>query len=186
MVKRLVVGVSGASGAPLAVEALKALREAEVETHVVLTHGAQLTLKQECNLESLEGLADFIYDNRDIGAKPASGSFLTDGMIVVPCSMKTVAGIAGGYSENLLLRAADVTLKEGRKLVLAARETPFSPIHLRNLYELSRMGARIVPPMLTYYQRPKSVEEMTRHIVGKLLDQFNIDVPGFCRWAGME
>ena len=186
MTKRLIVGISGASGAPLAVELLKVLRTAGVESHVVLTRGGALTLKQECGMDGLEGLADVLYDNRDISARPASGSFKTDGMLVVPCSMKTVAGICSGYSDNLLLRAADVTLKEGRKLVLAPRETPFSPIHLRNLYELSRMGAAIVPPMLTYYQRPGSVEEMTRHMVGKLLDRFGIDTPGFQRWEGME
>ena len=185
MAKRLLVGISGASGASLALGVLNTLRAAGVETHVVLTRGGSLTLRQECGIDTLEGLADVLYDNRDIGACPASGSFRTDGMLVVPCSMKTAAGIVSGYSDNLLLRAADVTLKEGRKLVLAPRETPFSPIHLRNLYELSRMGVSIVPPMLTYYQRPESVEEMTHHMVGKLLDQFGIDTPGFCRWEGM-
>ena len=147
MAKRLIVGISGASGAPLAVELLKILRTVGVETHVVLTRGGALTLKQECDMDGLEGLADVLYDNRDIGARPASGSFKTDGMLVVPCSMKTVAGICSGYSDNLLLRAADVTLKEGRKLVLAPRETPFSTIHLRNLYELSRMGGTMATPI---------------------------------------
>lgn len=105
---------------------------------------------------------------------------------MVPCSMKTVAGIHSGYADNLLLRAADVTLKEERKLVLAARETPLSPVHLRNLYELSLMGVTILPPMLSYYQQPKTLEEATNHIVGKLLDQFGLELPDYRRWEGME
>ena len=144
-----------------------------------------MTLRQECGMDSVADLADVIYDNQDIGAAPASGIFQALGMIVIPCSMKTVAGIHSGYSDNLLLRAADVTLKERRKLVLVARETPLSTIHLRNLYELSQMGAIIVPPMLSFYQKPDSLEEMTNHIVGKVLDQFGIDMPGFHRWEGM-
>lgn len=185
MKQRLVIGISGASGAPLAVALLKALKETDIETHVMITHGGELTLRQECSMDSIAELADVVYDNRDIGAGPASGSFKTMGMIVIPCSMKTVAGIHSGYSDNLLLRAADVTLKERRKLVLVARETPFSTIHLRNLYELSMMGVTIVPPMLSYYQKPENLEEVTHHIVCKVLDQFDIDVPKFRRWEGM-
>lgn len=185
MQKKLIVGISGASGAPLAVALLKALRAADVQTHVILTRSAQLTLRQECARDSVEDLADVVYDERDMGAAPASGSFMTDGMLVVPCSMKTAAGIHCGYSDNLLLRAADVTLKEGRKLVLAPRETPLSPVHLRNLYELSMMGVSIVPPMLTYYHCPGTMEEMTGHIVGKLLDQFGLNAPNYRRWEGM-
>lgn len=185
MKQRLVIGISGASGAPLAVALLKALKETEIETHVMITHGGELTLQQECGMNSISELADVLYDNHDIGAGPASGSFKTMGMIVIPCSMKTVAGIHSGYSDNLLLRAADVTLKERRKLVLVARETPFSTIHLRNMYELSQMGAVIIPPMLSYYHNPESIEEMTHHIVCKVLDQFDIEVPKFRRWEGM-
>ena len=184
--KRLIVGVSGASGAPLAVALLKALKQMDIQNHVIVTHSGELTLQQECGLDSLVGLADMIYNNHDIGARPASGSFKTMGMIVIPCSMKTVAGIHSGYSDNLLLRAADVTLKERRKLVLVARETPLSTIHLRNLYEVSQMGVTIVPPMLSYYHKPESIEEMTHHIVGKVLDQFDIEVPNFRRWEGMQ
>lgn len=183
--KRLIVGVSGASGAPLAVALLKALKQTDIQSHVIVTHGGELTLQQECGLDSLTGLADMLYENHDIGAGPASGSFKTMGMIVIPCSMKTAAGIHSGYSDNLLLRAADVTLKERRKLVLVTRETPFSTIHLRNLYELSQMGAVILPPMLSYYHKPQSIEEMTHHIVCKVLDQFGIDTPDYRRWEGM-
>lgn len=188
MAERLVIGMSGASGAPLTVELLRRLRDThpEVETHLVVTRGAELTLVQETEttLEELRGLASVSHENADIGAAIASGGFKAMGMIVAPCSMKTVAGIASGYSDNLLLHTADVCLKERRKLVLCARESPLSTIHLRNLYDLSRMGAVILPPMLTYYQQPEQVEDMTRHIVGKLLDQFGLDSPGFCRWEG--
>ena len=139
----MIVGMSGASGAPLAVEMLRALREAGVSVHLILTHGAEVTLRSECGMEpqALDALCAHRYDPQDIGAAPASGSFRTMGMIVVPASMKTVAGIASGYSDNLLLRAADVTLKERRRLVLLPRECPLSTLHLRNLLELSRMGA---------------------------------------------
>lgn len=188
MADRLIVGVTGASGAPIAVELLRQLRKyhPSIETHLVVSRGAELTLRQECGMdvEELRTLAGVFHENDAVGASIASGSFQTMGMVIAPCSMKTVAGIASGYSDNLLLRAADVCLKERRKLVLCARESPLSPIHLRNLYELSRMGAVILPPMLTYYQRPESVEDMTRHIVGKLLDQFGLDCPGFRRWEG--
>lgn len=186
MEQRLIIGISGASGAPIAVALLKALKNTDIQSLVIITRGGELTLQQECGLKGIEDLADVHYDNHDIGASPASGSFQTIGMIVVPCSMKTVAGINSGYSDNLLLRAADVTLKERRKLVLVARECPLSTIHLRNLYELSQMGAIIVPPMLTYYQNPQTMDDMTNHIVGKILDQFGIDAPGYHRWEGMK
>jgi 4-hydroxy-3-polyprenylbenzoate decarboxylase len=129
-------------------------------------------------------MADICYENDSIGARPASGSFRMDGMIIVPCSMKTVAGIASGYSDNLLLRAADVMLKERRKLVLVARESPLSTIHLRNLYELSQMGAVILPPMLTYYDHPQSIEACTAHMADRILSQFGLDERAY-EWEGM-
>ena len=134
----------------------------------------------------LADLCAKMYAPEDIAAAPASGSFKTMGMIVVPASMKTVAGIASGYSDNLLLRAADVTLKERRRLVLVARECPLSTLHLRNLLELSRMGAVILPPVMSYYSHPATLGDMTRHIVGKILDQFDLETEGFRRWEGME
>ena len=187
MEQRLVVGISGASGAPLAVKLLKILRNTPIQTHLIVTHGGALTLDQECGmtLEEVRALADVVYDNRDIGAAVASGSYRTMGMVVAPCSMKTVAGIHSGYSDNLLLRAADVTLKERRKLVLAARESPLSTIHLRNLYELSQMGAVILPPMLSCYSHPRTVEDVTAQIVGRILDQFDVEAPELYRWEGM-
>lgn len=187
---RLIIGMSGASGAPLALELLNQLStfyKESIETHLILTKGFTMTLFQEtnCSLEKLYSMADVVHDINNIGAGPASGSFKTGGMIVIPCSMKTVAGIVSGYSDNLLLRAADVTLKEQRKLVLVARECPLGPIHLRNLYEISRLGAVIVPPMLSYYNCPKTVEECTSHIVGKVLDQFGLECNDFIRWKGI-
>jgi 4-hydroxy-3-polyprenylbenzoate decarboxylase len=183
---RLIVGISGASGAPIAIELLCALKSAKVETHVVVTDGGKETIKAETTstVEDIRALAGICYENENIGASIASGSFKTDGMVVAPCSMKTVAGIHCGYSDNLLLRAADVMLKERRKLVLVTRECPMSTIHLRNMYRLSQMGAIIVPPMLSYYNRPATIDDATRHIVGKILDQFDIEYAPFKRWDG--
>lgn len=189
MVKRLIVGMSGASGAPLTVELLRQLRDAhpEVETHLVITHGGSLTLAQETDvtLDELKALATVCHDNAAIGASIASGSFRTIGMIIVPCSMKTVAGVVSGYSDNLLLRAADVCLKERRRLVLVAREAPLSTVHLRNLYEASQLGAVILPPVPAYYTRPQTVADCTRHTVDRVLAQFGLDGDGY-QWEGME
>ena len=179
---RLIIGISGASGVVMGYALLKALRAAEVETHLVVTEAAERTLACETSLkaEDLKGLADAFYDPRDMAARIASGSFVTDGMIVVPCSMKSVAGIANGFSDNLLLRAADVCVKEKRPLVLAARETPLSPIHLRNLQTLAGLPkVWIMPPMMTWYMKPQSIEEMEHHLVAKMLAPFGIEVPAF-------
>lgn len=186
--KRLVVGVTGASGVALALDLLKSLKEMpEIETHLVVTPSAEMTfrLEEETCSRELKKLADVTYNIRDVGAPIASGTFKTAGMIVIPCSMKTTAGIASGYSENLLLRAADVTLKERRKLVLVVRESPLSTIHLRNMYELSQAGAVILPAMITGYNALTTAEEMRRHIIGKVLDQFDIENDWVYRWAGV-
>ncbi len=185
MKKRLVIGMSGASGAPLTIELLKQLQQyRDIESHLIVTKGAQMTLEQETEytLEQLYALADEVHDNHNIGAGPASGSYRTMGMIVIPCSMKTLAGIVSGYSDNLVLRAADVTLKERRKLVLVTREAPLGTIHLRNMYEASQLGAVIIPPVLSYYNHPKTIEDCNRHIVGKILDQFDLEGLEFHRW----
>ncbi len=184
--KRLVVAMTGASGSALALAFLRQLRTCpEWETHVVLSRGAKITMEYELpgGERDLLALADQVYDNGNIGAAIASGSFPTAGMVVIPCSMKTVAGIHSGYSDNLVLRAADVTLKEGRPLVLVPRETPFSPIHLRNLYELSMMGVAVVPPMMTFYNGPQTVDDMVGHLVGKVLDRLGIPTD-YRRWDG--
>jgi len=183
--KRIVIGMSGASGAILGINILEILREApEWETHLIISAGAELTIAEETEytLEEVIKLADRVYDFKNISASLASGTYKTEGMIIVPCSMKTAAGVASGYSDNLLLRAADVTLKEGRRLVIVPRESPLSTIHLRNLLTLSETGIMVLPPMLTYYNKPRSIEDMNRHIVGKILDKFGIEIPDFQRW----
>ncbi len=186
--KRIVVGATGASGQPVLIQCLKLIREAAgYESILIMTDGARLTLEQEtdCTVRDVEALADHVLSPDDIGAGPASGTYPTAGMLVVPCSMKTVAGICSGYAENLLLRAADVTIKEQRPLVLAARESPLSPIHLRNLYELSQMsGVHIIPPMMTFYHRPENLDEMIYHTAAKLVEPFGIEAPDYRRWKG--
>ena len=186
--KRILVGVSGASGAPITIRFLQRLQEEkDVETHLVMTHGAELTIEQETGytIEQVKALADVVYDIQAIGDRPASGSFQLDAMIVVPCSMKTVAGIACGYSDNLLLRAADVTLKEARPLLLIARESPLSTIHLRNLQELSAMGVRIIPPMISFYQGFTTVEEWTEYFVERLMGALGL-LNRLQGWEGMR
>lgn len=184
--KRILVGASGASGMPLLIKCLELIKEEEdYESWLIMTDSAVLTFKQEARMsvEEVKKLADHNLDSEEIGAKPASGSFKTCGMLVVPCSMKTAAGIHSGYTDNLLLRAADVTIKEQRPLVLAARETPMSSIHLRNLLELSMIpGIRIIPPMLTFYHKPENIEEMVYHIAAKLLEPFGIEAKEYRRW----
>ena len=190
MVKqRLIIGMSGASGAPLTVELLRQLHEShpEIETHLVVTRGGVLTLAQETDvtLEELLALVHVWHENDAIGASIASGSFQTMGMAVVPCSMKTAAGIVSGYSDNLLLRAADVCLKEQRKLVLVAREAPLSTLHLRNLYEASKLGAVILPPVPAYYVRPQTLADCTRHTAKRILSQFGLGERNE-EWEGLE
>lgn len=185
--KRILVGISGASGAPIAIHLLQRLNvNPDVETHLIMSDSACLTIEQETeySVQQVQSLADVVYDIKKIGARPASGSFQIDEMIIVPCSMKTVAGIAGGYSDNLLLRSADVMLKEGRPLFLVARESPLSMIHLRNLHELSMMGVRIIPPMVSYYQGYKTLEEWTNNFVERLLDKMEIQ-NNVKAWDGM-
>ena len=182
---RIIVGISGASGAPLAVELLKALKQTKFETHLIVTPGGWRTIAEETtfNMEDVCSLADVVHNIGDMGAPPASGSWRNTGMIIIPCSMKTLAGIHSGYSDNLLLRAADVTLKEHRKLVIVPRECPMSPIHLRNQYELSMMGTIILPPVLSYYNHPNSIQDMEQHLIGKILDQFDLNYSAFHRWG---
>lgn len=184
--KRIVIGISGASGVQIAEELLKAFaRLEEWETHLVISRGGEMTIALESDrtVEDIRALADVVYESGDLGAAIASGTFRTCGMVIVPCSMKTVAGVANGFSENLLLRAADVTLKENRPLILVARETPLHAIHLKNLTTLAEMGAVIMPPMLTFYNKPIGIDDMVHHIVGKILDRFSVPDDRFCRWG---
>jgi len=185
---RIVVGISGASGAALGVRLLVALKEAGVETHLVISEGARLTLTAETGLRpaAVEALASRSYGPHDLAAAIASGSYPVDAVVIAPCSMKTVAGVAAGYAENLLLRAADVALKEGRPLVLVPRETPLSRLHLRNLKELADYGATIVPPMLTFYSGADTVEKQIDHVVGKIFSCLGLEYPRFRRWEGSK
>lgn len=186
MKKRIIIGATGASGIPILIRCLKLIQEQkDFESYLIMTDSAKLTLEHETKMkvEEIEKLSDHVLDSREIGAGPASGTFKTEGMLIVPCSMKTVAGIHSGYTDNLVLRAADVTIKEHRPLVLAARETPLSAIHLRNLQELSMIpNVRIIPPMMTFYHMPESIEDMTYHIAAKLLEPFGIEAKEYRRW----
>lgn len=187
--KRIVVAATGASGLPLLVQCLKLIKEsADYESYLIMSKNAKLTLSHETTttVEEVYKMADHVLEEEAIGERLASGSFRTEGMLIVPCSMKTIAGICSGYTDNLILRAADVTIKEQRTLVLAARETPLSPIHLRNLHELSRMqGVRIIPPMMTFYHVPETIEEMSYHIAAKLVEPFGIEAKEYRRWKGL-
>ena len=184
--KKLVIGMTGATGAIFGVRLLEVLADAEVETHLVVSKWAQQTLEHETarTLDDLRDLATEIHGASDMGAKISSGSFHTDGMVVVPCSMRTVAAIAHGNGDHLVHRAADVILKERRKLVLVARETPLNDIHLENLLALSRMGVTILPPMPAFYNMPETLDDMVNHTVMRILDQFGISKDLARRWDG--
>ena len=186
--RSLLVGITGASGAPLAVELLRQLQQLpEIRVHLIVSDCGALTLAHECGMQpaDLDALCARRYENDDYGAGPASGSFPTMGMVIVPCSMKTLAGIVSGYCETLLLRAADVTLKERRPLVLVPRECPFGTVHLRNMTAASELGARIVPPVPAWYNHPATIEDVNRHIVGKILSQLGLETELVQQWEGM-
>lgn len=187
--KRIVVGMTGATGAAIGVEVLRQLRDVpDLETHLVLSRWARVTINLETDIsvDDVCRLADVVYGWNDQAAAISSGSFLTDGMIVAPCSMKTLAGIRTGYADGLIARAADVMLKERRRLVLVPRETPLSEVHLENMLALARMGVRVVPPMPAFYNKPSSVDDIVSHITTRILDQFEIESPVEAkRWNGM-
>lgn len=188
MKKRLVIGISGASGAIVGIRLLQAMREHdEWETHLVYSDASRRTIEHETSysLEEVEEYADVCHDIENVGASIASGSFKTEGMVVVPCSMKTLAGVAHGYASNLLIRAADVTLKERRKLVLLTRETPLHMGHLNNMSAAASIGALIMPMMMTHYILPQSMEDMEMHMVGKIMNEFGMELPNYRRWQGM-
>ncbi|MCB8816916.1 UbiX family flavin prenyltransferase [Desulfosporosinus shakirovi] len=183
----IIVGVSGATGIIYAINLLRALKDRDkVNTHLIMSDWAKENLKIETkySLEEVESLATVVYDNKNLGAKISSGSFITDGMVIVPCSMKTLSSIANGYDDNLISRTAGVMIKEGRKLILSPRETPLSAIHIENMLKLSRIGVRMVPPMPAFYNHPQSIEDMINHHVMKILDQLGIDFDRAKRWQG--
>lgn len=181
---RLVVAMTGATGSALGIRLLEVLGELGVETHLILSDWARATIKLETehSVEDVRALASRAYSARDLAASISSGSFSTDGMVVCPCSMKTLSAIRVGYSDNLITRAADVTLKERRRLVLVAREAPLSEIHLENMHNLARLGAVIFPPTVAYYARPTSVDEVTTYVVGRVIDQLGIQHSQINRW----
>ncbi|HWO66782.1 MAG TPA: non-oxidative hydroxyarylic acid decarboxylases subunit B [Umezawaea sp.] len=186
MPRRVVVGMTGATGAAIGIRVLETLSAVGVETHLVLSKWARATIEMETDytVRQVQSLADHVYGSHDQAASISSGSFRTDGMVVAPCSMKTLAAIRVGYGEGLIARAADVTLKEHRKLVLVPRETPLSEIHLENMLALARMGVVMLPPMPAFYNHPKGVPDIVDHVTSRVLDQFGVDNDLTTRWDG--
>ena len=185
--RRIIVGITGATGTIFGIRLLEMLRESDVETHLVLSRWAARTLVHETSytVEQVQALATQVYPIADQGAPISSGSFITSGMIIVPCSMRTLAAIAHGLGDNLIHRAADVILKERRKLVLAVREAPLSEIHLENMLKLARMGVAIVPPVPAFYGRPQTIDDVVNYTVARLLDQLDIHLDVGNRWMGL-
>jgi flavin prenyltransferase len=186
--QRLIVGISGASGATYGVRLLELLRPTPVETHLILSQAARVTLSQETDLSlaEVEALADVVHPYADVGAACSSGSFRTLGMVVAPCSIRTMSEIATGVTPNLLSRAADVTLKERRRLVLMLRETPLHLGHIRGMAAVTEAGAIVYPPVPAFYARPASVAEMVDHTLGRVLDLFGLDLGTVRRWEGLR
>jgi 4-hydroxy-3-polyprenylbenzoate decarboxylase len=184
--RRIVVAISGASGAIYGLRLLRALKETDVEVHLTISPAAEVNLKLETGMHAsdLSKLASHTYPANDLSAPIASGSFLVDGMVVVPCSTKTMASIANGFSDNLISRAADVNLKERRTLILVPRETPLNQIHLKNMLTLARAGAVILPASPGFYHAPKTIDDLVDHVVGKILDNLRIEHNLFERWDG--
>lgn len=185
--QKLIVAMSGATGSIFCVRLLELLQGSDVETHLVISKWAKRTLlyETEYTFEQIQDMATEVYPLHDQGATISSGSFLTSGMVVIPCSMRTLSAIAQGAGDNLIHRSADVILKERRKLVLVARESPLNEIHLENMLKLSRMGAVVMPPMPAFYTRPQNLDDMVNHVVGRILDQFQIHLDVVERWRGM-
>ncbi|KQU74655.1 3-octaprenyl-4-hydroxybenzoate carboxy-lyase [Ensifer sp. Root31] len=186
--QRLIIGITGASGAAYGIRALELARAAKVETHLVVSRSALLTLNQELGLQKadLEGRADVIYPAADIGATIASGSFRTMGMLIAPCSVRTMSEIATGVTSTLMSRAADVALKERRRLVLMLRETPLHLGHIETMAALTRMGAIIMPPVPAFYAKPQSLDELVTHSTARALDLFDVDTGAVKRWNGLK
>ena len=181
---KVVVGISGASGAIYGIRVLEAFKKLNIETHLIVSEWSQKTIAIETNytMDELKELATYYYSSNNMAALISSGSFITDGMIIAPCSMKTLAAISHGYSDNLIARAADVTLKERRKLILIPREAPLNQIHLENMLKLNKMGATILPPMPQFYNKPKTIDDIINHTVSRALDQFEINNNITKRW----
>ena len=185
---RLIVGMTGSSGVIYGVMMLEVLRRLKVDVHLKMTEWAKkcLTLETDFDLKTVRSFATGYSDDSNMASSVSSGTYKTDGMIIIPCSMKTLSGIANGYEESLVTRAAGVTLKESRKLVIVPRETPLTSIHLENMLKLSRAGTVILPAMPGFYNRPKNIDEMINHVVGKCLDQFSLEHDLFRRWGTLD
>lgn len=184
--RRIILAVTGASGAILGIRALELLKESGVETHLVISQAAHQTIRSETDwaIPDVEALASFTYNAQDIGARLASGSFVTDGMLVAPCSIKTLSGIANSYTDNLIVRAADVCLKEGRRLILAVRETPLHAGHLRLMRLATEAGVIVFPPVPAFYAKPQSLDEMVTHLAGRMLLRLGVENKHYRRWDG--
>jgi len=184
--RRLIVGITGATGAILGVRLLEALKDSEVESHLIISNWGRRTIEHETRytVKQVCALATVYHNSANMAANISSGSFITEGMVVIPCSMRTLSGIAHGYGEHLIHRAADVILKERRRLVLVVRESPLSELHLDNMLKLARAGVSIIPPMPAFYNHPKSIDDIVDHIVARVLDQFGITASFAKRWDG--
>src|SRR5947208_1411421 len=184
--RRLIIGMTGSTGAIIGIRFLEALKPSDIETHLIISKWAQRTIEHETNytIEQVRALASVVLSQGDMGATISSGSFLTEGMVVIPCSVRTLGSIANGYGEHLVHRAADVVLKELRRLVLVVRETPLSEVHLENMLKLARMGVVMLPPLPAFYNHPQTVDDVVNHIVARVLDQFGIPAPFEKRWDG--
>ena len=185
MTKRIVIGISGASGVIYGIRMLSLLQEKDFQTHLIISESGRQNIEIETSYKAddVSAMADYTYDNRDVGAALASGSYLTEGMVVVPCTIKTLSGIANSYTNNLLVRAADVTLKEKRKLVLVVRETPLHVGHLSLMMKAAKMGAHILPPIPSFYHQPKDIDDIIHQTIGKIFDYLGIEHDLFTRWG---
>jgi len=186
-IRRFIVAITGASGAVYGIRLLEVLRELKIETHLIISKSANITISTETEwkIKDIIALADYNHNQSDIAASISSGSFKTSGMIIAPCSMKTLSAIACGYDDNLISRAAGVMMKEQRKLALMVRETPLSPIHLENMLKLAKIGVSICPPIPAFYNNPSSIDDLVNHSVTRVLDLFDIDVNLTKRWSGL-
>ncbi|KAG8408512.1 phenylacrylic acid decarboxylase [Metarhizium acridum] len=186
--KKIIVAMTGATGAILGIKTLLALRQLNVETHLITSKWADSTLKYETDYttQAVRALADHVHSNHDMSAPVASGSYRVDGMIIIPCSMKTLAAISSGYCDDLISRAADVMLKERKRLVLATRECPLSGIHIKNMATVTQNGGIIFPPVPAFYTRPSCIDDIVAHTVGRILDLFDLDSEEFERWQGFQ
>jgi 4-hydroxy-3-polyprenylbenzoate decarboxylase len=182
---KLIVGITGGSGVIYGIKFLEALFKLNIESHLIISEWGEKTIRIETNftIKYVKSLASVNYDPYNMASEISSGSFISDGMVIIPCSMKTLSSIASGYDDNLISRAADVCLKETRRLVIVPRETPLSRIHLLNMLRLNKTGAVLLPAMPGFYHKPESVDDLVNHIVGKVLDQFRISNNVFKRWA---